>query len=231
MKRKIILCLSLLLTACTPLIPAPTPIDPKTATETYLSQLSDANAAEALAAFDFSSKCPNVCWLGIQPGVTATKEALGKLKSSSQNNLFNQTETEIHTIWYKGARRFESNVYLTLNNGSVRSISIDSMFVVKMSHIFKLLGEPNNIDILLVHPPDNVPYVQYSIYYKQQKITVVVTDGEWDGPNQNDKIEGIILGEDFKGGRIQPWRGYGHLQDYLPGETVPTGPYPTPSSP
>ena len=192
-------------------------------------------------AFKVSESCPNVCWLGIQPGKTSISEAEVILKSSdyiNRDKLFTVSETELRTIWFtENTKKYYSRISLFFKDNVVTSIKFNLMAPFRVKDLISLFGEPNTIFIKLDHTIDGGDLVNYEMYFSSHKISLSVYPGSWDGPNSEDGVRGLVLYEKptyytaYNQGDEQPWLGYGHLKDYLPGQKLPRGPYTGPPVP
>ena len=99
-----------------------------------------------------------------------------------------------------------------------------------MNNFIRLVGEPDEIYINLATAP-GATYIQYMTYYDTERIMIAVSPGSRNGPDPNDLVYALFLNTEFdranllaEGENFQPWLGYGHLKDYLPGvQTPPTG--------
>jgi len=225
MNPKLLLCLVILIISSCGQVTTFTPqANPAAATQEFLAQVYATHAAETLNGFDFSEKCKNVCWLGIQPRLTTADRAVALLKENDQisKEFFYLTDKEIQTSWFIGNNGLSSFVYLIIENGVVKSISIEQIPSVRMKYIVDLLGEPDGIAINLFQTPEYGPLINYSIYYSQNGISVISLDGNLNSPNPNDQVEAISLGVDVspQNQNMQPWLGYGHIKEYLPGQEL-----------
>jgi hypothetical protein len=197
------------------------------------------NSAQArvprLEAFKVDSKCPHVCWLGINPGVTSSEDALAILMASNEidhASFFKRSESRIQTEWKTDkSNLYSADVWVNFEAGLVQSINFGTMAPFRMKDLISLLGEPDEILIRLDHTTDGGDIVTYATYSSTIRTTIYVYPGSRDGPNSEDFIDSLVLNSDlvfpigFKKVQPQQWRGYGHLRDYLPGQELPSGPY------
>lgn len=185
---------------------------------------------ERLQGLVIDHHCLHFCWLGINPGVTSVEEAHTLLEASNKINQINVTETYIGAVWQD-----DTDAFLYFEKGLVKSIYLSALKILgdfTLHDFIEFLGEPDEIGVTLYQSP-HCEYVLYSIYYSSRKIVVSVSYGSWNGPNSFDLIDAIALNTEFdeylQHRYLQPpnrqsWMGYGHLQDYLPGQVLPTGP-------
>lgn len=215
--KKVLVCILLLLTCCIPLIqPVPT-----------------------IDAFKTSDDCTNVCWLGINPGVTSAEQARVLLRASDQINQkeFHRSADGIETIWFtEKTKTFYSRTYINFRDGLVESIYLTLLAPFTMDDFVKLFGEPDEISIR-VNIAADAEYVSYILYYTKKKAVIEVISGSDTGPAPADQIQTLILSTKFDtysqkwladqkwmadyDNYRQPWLGYGHFGDYLPGVATP----------
>jgi hypothetical protein len=186
-----------------------------------------------LNAFEFSEKCPHMCWQGINPGVTTTDEALALLKASDQIGQTSYIDDEPNkTLWLHWftdkSKTFHTGVYLGYENGIVTSISFQNLYPFRIKDLISILGEPSEINITQEIEAD-AEFIRYSVFYPEQRIQIEVGGVHWNSPNPNDDVQSLGLNIEFYNPLrprqkwiIQPWLGYGHLEDYLPGIRIPT---------
>ena len=230
---KMLICVSLLLlVSC-----QSTPVAPDTNT---LSPSPEATMVEypllSNDTFQFNEQCPHFCWKEINPNVTTFQEAktvLGTSKQFDPNDL-RISDTGILAVWnapinpFNPLQPYPCNVGITVENGVVEAISFGPLpFWVK--NFTDLIGEPDKISITFVRAAE-MNFVTYAIYFSSRKILIVVSPGSLTGPNPDDSIDGLYLNTEFTKdtlptwyqlGPIQPWLGYGHIRDYLPGVNIP----------
>lgn len=180
--------------------------------------------------------CLHFCWLGINPGVTSAEEARTLLEGSKRIDIVDISETSIEAMWSN-----YYHVFVHFEKDLVKSIDFDGLELSSstVKDFIQFLGEPDEVRIA-TYTTYHCDHIAYLIYYSSQKIMVEVQQGSWDGPNPNDWIDGITLNTEFDNSFLQsrsipkiydnqlsspqPWLGYGHLQEYLPGQKLPTGP-------
>jgi hypothetical protein len=186
------------------------------------------------SSFTFNQECPHVCWLGINPGITTPDEAediLMAAKKIDQDRLFQRSRTELKTIWFtENTNTFYSRVWLHFDGNTISSIHFNMLSPFTVGDFISRLGEPNSIIIELDDPTDGAVRTEYAVYFSPQKVSLSVYPGSWDGPSPNDKVDALTLNAEFtysiflSEGTKQPWLGYGRLDEYLPGQVLPTGP-------
>ncbi len=240
-----LLFLLLLLTSCIPIVSPPTAfptiplkpsptfppaISPPTVSPTIYPTVSPtAPPTEAfhlsLEAFTINDQCLHICWLGINPGVTTVEEARALLRASDQidQKNFYATATYIQTNWFFQEKTWYCQAVVDFGQGRAKTIALRGS-VVTMDEIIHLFGEPDKIKIGIYESPHE-DVVAYALYYSSRKTLLYAVSRGWDGPNPNDNVNTIILNTDEFGSEsdaVQPWSGYGHLRDYLPGAKIPT---------
>jgi len=224
----VLLCL--VLVACSPQVGKTAPTD-------SLGQ----DFSPSLEAFDASEKCPYICWLGINPGMTSAEQAHDLLRASDQidQKTFHVSKEGIGTIWFtEKSKRIYSSVGITFANGLVKSVSFDNLRLFKMGDFINLIGEPDEISIRVDRAPD-AEYISYMVYYGKRKTIIWVLTGSNTGPEPTDPIQMLIISTNLETPRSpnwladfdnqrQRWLGYGHVEDYLPGVATPVSDLPTP---
>jgi hypothetical protein len=215
--KKIVWLIFILLTSCIPAPASPSPV------------FTSPPPIPVTSSFAYNQDCPHVCWLGINPGTTTTDEAKALLRASDQiDHKWDQiSNTGIVTIWYPDRfKTFPSTVGVHFEKDLVKSIYITNLpFTV--NDFLKLLGEPDQIRISVQKA--EVDYVQYAVYFSLRKVMIDVYPASWIGPNPTDTNFTLTLNVEFNDpsllaewGENQPWLGYSHLKDYLPGVQIPT---------
>ncbi len=198
----------------------------------------DASHRPSIEAFEVSKNCPNVCWLGISPGATSANEATAIVMNADEierEQFFKISESGIQTIWKTDkSNTFTANVWINFDNDIVKSINFGPVAPFTVNDFASLLGEPNKIVIKLDRTIDGGNIVMYAAYFSRYEASIFVYPGSWNGPNPDDYIESLVLNAEFTYPRDleeelqQPWLGYEHLQEYLPGQDLPSGPYTSP---
>ncbi len=190
-------------------------------------------APPRIDGFEFNDNCPHMCWLGINPGTT-TEAELRKMLSDPAR--FRETmplvdKAGIQIVWFSGEGK-SNPVMMTIRliNGAVGQISFFNMTRYSLQDFLNTLGEPKSISIR--YAPGDAIYIEYAIYYPSQKMMIWNTSSTGHGPEPEDTIEYLMLNIEMNDDNIprqlsdlnksqQPWLGYGHLNDYLPGQQVP----------
>jgi len=220
MKRSVIIfllsnfCLTLFLSACT--------------------QRAEENHSPLLEAFKSSNECPNVCWLGIHPGTTTTDEAIRLIKSSTQfdQEFTKQSDTGLHAYWYPEKTKTigATSVTLNLTDGLVKSIYLGRLRPFTVKDFIDLWGAPNEISIRYEVGLHYGEFTNYTLYYPMLKAELSIHLGNLNGPDPEDFIDLLTVNDESINNYRQPWLGYWHIKDYLPGQKIPSGPEtPTPN--
>lgn len=185
----------------------------------------------AIYAFEVNDNCPNVCWLGIQPGVTSRDDAIAILEASDRidhNTLDDHFEIGLPVKWLMdvGGDTY-SWVYFGIENGLVQKISFGDLYAIKVSDLIDLLGVPDEISVRLESGLE-YSYTRYVIYYHSLRILIGANPiGMVAGPSPDDPTRIMIINTEFDDANMgpqliedyrhrQPWLGYGHLDEYLP---------------
>lgn len=176
----------------------------------------------SMQAFEFSQQCPYICWLGINPGKTTVAEAKALLKASNQiDTQWDQISEGIVTTWnVDGFKSYPSGVWLSFDNGLVTSINIQAL-PFSVQEFIDRLGEPDKIRISAYEAEVNI--VSYAIYFSSTKTMIRAISFDWIGPDPTDSNLSLSLNIEFddvlldRWGESQPWLGFGHIKDYLPG--------------
>jgi hypothetical protein len=133
------------------------------------------------------------------------------------------------SIWYTDPinsfpAHVPAHVGITFENGLVRTITLAPL-PFRLKDLTNLIGEPDKISITLMRGAER-EFIIYGVYFSPRKIRISVDLGESTGPDPRDYISGLGLNTEFNiaswQGSIQPWLGYGHIKDYLPGVDIPT---------
>jgi hypothetical protein len=176
----------------------------------------------------------------INPGVTTMEEATTLLIASDQidQQSIQNTEYGIAVKWLMGPKNTSYawvKIYASDNGIDVKSITIGRLFPYTVKDIIDFLGEPDEISIALRIEPD-ARYLDYALYYTSLNTFFYAgTRGKMIGPDPNDYIEDMYLDTNLDdknlypwiiidNGNRQPWLGYGHLDEYLPGVEIPKTP-------
>ncbi len=184
---------------------------------------------QPLSAFEVSEKCPDLCWLDIQPGATRAEEVISFLSRTREidKDSIQIFPHEIRATWTtKITNIHKAYIGFTLDNEIVTDMDFSSLFQVTVGDAIELFGEPDEIRFMLIVPPDSSEYILYMLYFSSPKIIIEADPIEHiSGPNPNDSVLFITtnssgnsipkwIDEDY--GPLQPWLGYGDLEKYLP---------------
>ena len=208
-------------------------------TSTYPS--SEKSLAPLSDFFDVSEACPHTCFMGINPGVTTLKEVIPLLTVSDQFSYpsFREEEYDIIAKWFKTASSKASkasgwvNVNIDHQDNIVRSIRFTGANPYTVKEFIDLSGEPDEISISLQEPAD-ARYINYALYYTKLNIILYPTAVGFGGPKPDDKVNNDLyinmpiddehvqfwIIDDYN--NRQPWLGYGHIEEYLPGVILPS---------
>jgi hypothetical protein len=188
-------------------------------------------------AFELSEKCPKVCWMGIQPGVTTQSETLRILESSGQidQRSVEKRESRLLFPWFVDKNK---NLYYTvgidIENDVVSWLSFLLFKNISLRDFILAFGEPDEISIARKDAPDDI-YLYYILYYSEKQIMIEVLTWDFSGPQANDFPRFLGINLEFDGDKLpkwkgekyaerKPWLGYGHIEEYLPGVTLPESP-------
>jgi hypothetical protein len=213
MKKASVLLLLIILSACT---------SPGMNLEEKASALK--------GAFEISEECPKLCWLGINPGLTTTTDAIVLLQASPQiDQLGLQVSVlDIQADWFPNEDTvIPIHVYLDTDydSGIVNSISFSNLPQFSVGDLVTLLGKPNAITIELEQMPDSL-FLPYTLYYSSSTTMIYVIAGSESGPSEDDFVGILSLNLEFDSRTLpesrindyeksQPWLGYRNLEKYL----------------
>ena len=190
--------------------------------------LSNCTPTPVNPSFVYNQKCPNVCWLGINPGVTTAEETKMLLSSSSQidQGSYIEDKSGISVEWFNKQMDVNpAHVGIVLDNGVVSNVNFLFPSSVQIQEFIDLLGEPDEISVRKVEAAE-VTYIEYVIYFTSIKAVVLASTKGDDDPSLEDWAELLILNnkpnisnapnwllkhKDFR----QPWLGFGHKDEYL----------------
>lgn len=216
--KKLIFAFFLLLASCSPTKqPAPTP----EMQETY---------PPSLDAFKSSELCPDICWLGIHPGITTYEQVVQIITTSNQ---FEQRFTEISdsnikAFWFPdNTQKFHTGVTLVFSNNLVESITLGRLAPFTVQDFVILIGQPSEMSFMVQQGLHDDKYSVYNLYYPSLKTTFQVRSGGEHGPEPNDFILQLIINKEYQDNYRQPWLGYGHFEEYLL-RSIPTSTVPSP---
>jgi hypothetical protein len=180
------------------------------------------------SAFTYNQECPHICWLGINPGVTAAEDALVLLSSSSQidqSSYIDKNETGVRVEWRTKQMGINPiRVGMVFENGIVNRINFSFGIYVKIQEFIGLMGQPDEISIREVKASD-ASYIEYIVYYTSMNALIFVSTSNETGPDIDDAVSVLYLNItpdeanplSFMSGQNlrQPWLGFGHLDEYL----------------
>jgi hypothetical protein len=169
-----------------------------------------------IEAFDFGETCPHICWMSISPWKTKKDDALALLEESTifQKGSLEITEERIFGIWIVNDVRMY--VFIEYKQDVITEISIGNVRGMKIGEIIHEMGYPELINIVVESPPDADDFFPYIIYYASRSAAFQVILGDRQGPNPDDEIWGLSLSREVNINEYQNWRGYNHLEEYLP---------------
>jgi len=209
--KKIFFLLMLLLASC-----APATVDPN---KTRSLPTADWSAYQPyIESFEFSKKCPHMCWLGINPGVTTGQEAQAILEASDQiQEITQSTETGILVKWYtEPTKKLHTTVYLFMENGVIKTLSFQELPPFTLQNFIGLVGEPDGVNIDM-NVYGDVMEMPYSVYFYEEEIVIGAQAAD-SGPHANDALINMTLNIPYKREIFRQWVGYGHLKEYFAGK-------------
>lgn len=219
--KKIVFLFILLLTCCAPasskLIATPD------WSKAHSKPTADLSGYELnVQVFDGSEKCPHMCWLGINPGVTTADEAAALVKASDQvEPNMEITDTGIVAKWHtEKTKKLTASVYVRFDPDQhvVKSIAITDMSPFRLKDIILLIGEPSGINIDMNIYGD-VMEMPYGAYYFTRDVLIGAESAD-QGLHPNDPVTSLILNVAYNKDIFRPWVGYGHLAEYFAGKEV-----------
>jgi hypothetical protein len=167
------------------------------------------------------------------PGSVDEAEVLLQASNQIEHKSIFWSEEGIRLLWYTRKTEYSySYVYLTTNNDLVQTIHFTTLSNFTLEDIINFLDEPSEISISMQKTAD--AWINtYTLYYPQSK-TMIYSGKANDltGPSPDEYIEILSLNADFDSDDLPPWRaddyenrqpwlGYGHLEEYLPGVEIP----------
>jgi hypothetical protein len=212
--KKLLFVLSLLLAGCLPVTPTPT----DSLTGTYIPLLE---------AFAPSAECPNICWLGMHPGITTSEEAIKFIQSSDQ---FDQRATEIlddrmRTLWFpEKTKTLRTGVNIDFSKGLVKSITFGWLKPFTLQDFAGFLGPPDEMSLMVGNGVPGDKFTEYNLYYPSLKAYIQVRSDGRRGPQPDDFIELLAVNVKKQDDYRQPWVGYGHFDQYFL-RAIPTPTY------
>jgi hypothetical protein len=190
----------------------------------------------SLNAFEFSNRCPHICWLGINPGVTTPEDANARLSIANdidQSSLRTSSD-EATAIWFANSTHTQFwHVGISFDQGFVTSISFDGgTHPFRLGDMIGFLGKPDDISIRLIEEPDARYLDEYTVIYHDADAALLVSPDNSFGPAATDRVKILLMNTAFGNVYIpewlaqayetrQPWLGYRHLKEYLPGQNPP----------
>ncbi len=214
--KKIMCLIFLFLTSCAQAPASPSPVYSSPPPLVPLSSV-----------FTYNQKCPHVCWLGINSGVTTIEEARTILSSSSQIDQDSHINDAagLRVEWYLDSRQsLPIRVGVAVENGVVQKINFGFYTLVKIQEFIDLMGQPDEISVTEIQAPD-ARYIDYVLYYTLMNALIFVSTNNETGPNMEDPVTILYLNINpdeanllsFMAGQNlrQPWLGFGHLEEYL----------------
>src|SRR5689334_3725064 len=211
--KKAVLLLALLLSACAP-ASTPTPA----AASVHSLPTQDYSAYQAsVEDFQLSRACPNLCWLGVNPGVTGASEAYALLSKAEQieQKSLTASDTGIQVSWFtEKTKTLRASVYVYFEHDLVKSVSFTNLAPFTVQDFSKLLGEPEGINISMEVVNGTVMHMPYGLLYGAHKVMAASEAGD-PGPQPNDSLTNLTMNLDYDSQFFKPWVGYGHLEVYL----------------
>lgn len=176
-------------------------------------------------SFQINDTCPDICWLGIKPGITSREEALRLIRGSDQfvQQFTRQTDNAIEAYWYtETTKDYKANIYIALSKDTVKSITISNIEPFTVDDFVRLLGTPTGIRFRFgKYPYEGGEYTLYSLYYSLFNAVLTVKFPEVHEPKPDDFVDILELNPDLDSQSFQPWLGYRSLEEYFP-DGIPT---------
>jgi len=178
--------------------------------------------------FVYNQECPNVCWLGINPGITTSEEARTLLSSSNQidQDSYIEDKNGVSVEWFTKQMGIEpARVGIVLDNGKVSGLNFLFPAGVPIQEFIDLLGEPDEISVRNVEAAE-ATYIEFIVYFTSIKTVMLANTKGENGPSSEDWVVLLILNNkpdisnspkwllDHKDLR-QPWLGFGHKDEDL----------------
>ncbi|HKJ39066.1 MAG TPA: hypothetical protein VJ972_09840 [Anaerolineales bacterium] len=190
---------------------------------------------------ELNKNCPNVCWLGVQTGVTSDEEAYDILRKSEYVDRKSIKWNKAPNEWYRdvisaqwltdpNVRRYKS-VDVIIENNKVQSIWFKDLQPITVQELFSIFGSPAEVSVYFVPESPIGPHISYSLFYHDSKIIMHIWESkELSALSPYDIVHELILNQpvfDLSASAqkryedAQPWLGYGDLELYLPREEIP----------
>ena len=175
--------------------------------------------------------------MGIQPGVTTRKEAWEFLQSSEwvDQKSIRSSEYGFGFSWFVDRqKKFYYKVGIGTENDVVSALSFQLFKNISLEDLIAMFGEPSEISIADSDAPDAI-YLYYILYYPEIQVMIDGHNYDYTGPQANDFPRFLGINLEFNGDKLpnwqggkyvdrQPWLGYGHIEEYLPGILLPKSP-------
>lgn len=175
--------------------------------------------------------------MGIQPGVTTRKDAWEFIQSSKQvdKKSIRSSESGFEFQWFFGKLKTSYlQVGIGTENGAVSALSFLLLNEITLDELITVFGEPDKISIAREDASDDI-YLYYILYYPKIQVMIDVVTHDFSGPQAGDFPNFLGINPEFDGNKLpnwqarkyvdrQPWLGYGHIEEYLPGGTLPESP-------
>jgi hypothetical protein len=183
-------------------------------------------------AFEVSENCPYLCWKGISPGKTTYTEARHILQTSwdVDQRSFRSRNKNMYVNWFTERTRMRSaDVWILVENDVVQSITFGTLGPFQLEDFVSLLGEPELIEF--EYQNYGRPLIKYTVHFHKYCLSLIVVTGFTRGPHPHDYIGNLTIRNKVlcspgfdENELIQPWLGYGRLDEYLPGYDFPASP-------
>jgi len=182
--------------------------------------------------FEFNGACPQTCFMGIMPGITKRENVSTLLSTSDQFSVpvFRKEENDFIVQWYLIPSTQVStwvNISINPQDDLVQSIIFKSIDPYRINDFAGLLGEPDEISAFVEEPAD-ARYISYSLYYSKINVLLYIQTDRFTGHQKDDVVDQLYINAPMDEEHVppwivthynnrQPWLGYGHLEEYIPG--------------
>jgi hypothetical protein len=133
-----------------------------------------------------------------------------------------------------GKKKLYYQVGIGTENDVVSALSFQLLKKISLGDLIAVFGEPSEISIADSDAPDAI-YLYYILYYPEIQVMIDVHNYDYSGPQANDFPLFLGINLEFDGDKLpnwqarkyadrQPWLGYGHIEEYLPGVILPERP-------